>query len=94
MDVDLHSDTVDLPHSQWLQRMRQYVHENRDRLQTPVLKKGDVLFWNSRTIHGAIPRLTQNFLASLSLLIICPVSMPLATCLFAKTIFSTRNTTA
>lgn len=61
MEVDLHSDTADLPHSQWLQRIRQYVDENHDRIQAPALQKGDVLFWNSRTIHGALPTIEPKF---------------------------------
>ncbi len=61
MDIDLHSDTPDLPHSQWLQRIHQYVDEHRDRIQAPALKRGDVLFWNSRTIHGALPTLDPKF---------------------------------
>lgn len=61
MDVDLHSDTADLPHSQWLQRMRQYVDEHPDRIHAPAIKKGDVLFWSSRTIHGALPTIDSKF---------------------------------
>lgn len=58
MEVDLHSDTPNLPHSLWLERVRQYVGDHKDQIKAPVLKKGDVLFWNSRTIHGSLP--TQN----------------------------------
>jgi phytanoyl-CoA hydroxylase len=61
MLVNLHSDTPNLPHSQWLQRMRQYVDEHHDRIQAPALKQGDVLFWNSRTIHGALPTTDAQF---------------------------------
>jgi phytanoyl-CoA hydroxylase len=61
IDVDLHNDTTDLPHSQWLQRVRQYVDEHRDRIEAPALRKGDVLFWNSRTIHGALPTFDPKF---------------------------------
>lgn len=60
MTVDLHSDTPELPHSQWLQRVRQYVDDHRDRIYAPALKKGDVLFWNSRTIHGALPTIDPS----------------------------------
>jgi phytanoyl-CoA hydroxylase len=61
MTVDLHSDTPDLPHSQWLERMRDYVKEHPDRVFAPALKAGDVLFWNSRTIHGALPTIDPHF---------------------------------
>jgi phytanoyl-CoA hydroxylase len=56
--VDLHSGTPNLPHAEWVQRMRRYVDERVDEIHAPDLKKGDVLFWNSRTVHGSLP--TQN----------------------------------
>jgi phytanoyl-CoA hydroxylase len=59
--IDLHSDTPDLPHSQWLQRIHEYVNVNCDHILAPALKKGDVLFWNSRTIHGALPTTDAQF---------------------------------
>jgi phytanoyl-CoA hydroxylase len=59
--VDLHSDTPNLRHSQWLARMRDYVTANQDQLYAPALKKGDVLFWNSHTIHGALPTVNPKY---------------------------------
>ena len=59
--VNLHADTPNLPHSEWLQRMQRYIDEHRYTLFAPALKKGDVLFWNSRTIHGALPTLDPSF---------------------------------
>jgi phytanoyl-CoA hydroxylase len=59
--VDLHSDRKDLPHAEWVQRMRQYVDEHGDEIFVPDLKKGDVLFWNSRTVHGSLPTKDPNF---------------------------------
>lgn len=61
MTVDLHSDTPDLPHSQWLERMRNYLTKHSDGVFAPALKAGDVLFWNSRTIHGALPTTDPHF---------------------------------
>jgi phytanoyl-CoA hydroxylase len=43
-----------LPHSMWLERVRDFKDRNPDRVHAPALKKGDVLFWNSRTIHGSM----------------------------------------
>ncbi len=61
INVDLHSDTPGLPHSKWLSRMKEYVEANKDKIEAPALNKGDVLFWNSRTIHGALPTVDKSF---------------------------------
>lgn len=47
-------DEPNLPHSEWLARMRDFLDRNPHRVKAPALRKGDVLFWNSRTIHGAL----------------------------------------
>jgi phytanoyl-CoA hydroxylase len=59
--VDLHSDTKDMPHSEWAKRMAEFVDENRSKLVAPALKKGDAIIWNSRTIHGALPTQDERF---------------------------------
>jgi phytanoyl-CoA hydroxylase len=59
--IDLHSNTPNLPHSKWLARMKEYVAANKNKIEAPALKKGDVLFWNSRTIHGALPTVDKRF---------------------------------
>ena len=35
-------------------KMFRYVEDNRDKLSVPALEKGDVLFWNSMTVHGSL----------------------------------------
>lgn len=50
-----------LPHSEWLARIRRYVDEQPELLHAPALKKGDVLFWNSRTIHGSLPTVDERY---------------------------------
>lgn len=55
---DFHSDTPNLSHSEWLTRIRAYFEGNQEDIKAPDLKKGDVLFWSSKTVHGALP--TQN----------------------------------
>ena len=50
-----------LPHSEWLARIRRYVDEHPELLHAPGLKKGDVLFWNSRTIHGSLLTIDVSF---------------------------------
>ncbi len=59
--VDLHSDTKDLPHSEWLERISDYVRKHPYQVYAPALKKGDVLFWNSRTIHGSLATKDPSF---------------------------------
>ncbi|MCC6278858.1 MAG: phytanoyl-CoA dioxygenase family protein [Oligoflexia bacterium] len=61
LDVDLLGQELDLPHSEWLKRMKKYFDQNRDRVVAPALKKGDVIFWNSRTIHGALETIDPSF---------------------------------
>lgn len=51
--VELHEPGM--PHSVWLTRMKDYMQAHPELVKAPVLKKGDVLFWNSRTIHGSLP---------------------------------------
>jgi phytanoyl-CoA hydroxylase len=60
-DVALHHADSPLPHSDWLARIKQYYEANQDRVSAPALKKGDVLFWNSRTVHGALPTIDPSF---------------------------------
>jgi phytanoyl-CoA hydroxylase len=59
--VDLHSDTPNLPHAEWVQRMGRYVDAHTDEIYAPDMKKGDVLFWNSRTVHGSLPTKDSGF---------------------------------
>lgn len=58
---DFHSDTSNLPHSEWLQRIKNYFETNQADIKAPELKKGDVLFWNSKTVHGALPTCDRSF---------------------------------
>ena len=59
--VDLHSDTPNLAHTDWIERMRKYVGDHPEQVYAPALKKGDVLFWNSRLIHGSLPTKDPSF---------------------------------
>jgi phytanoyl-CoA hydroxylase len=59
--VDLHSDTPNLPHMTWIKRIEDYKQAHPELVHAPALKKGDVLIWNSRTIHGALPTQDGRF---------------------------------
>jgi phytanoyl-CoA hydroxylase len=58
---DFHSDTSNLSHTEWLQRIKQFFEANQADIKAPELKKGDVLFWNSKTVHGALPTCDRSF---------------------------------
>lgn len=57
--VNMHE--ANLPHSEWLKRMKSYLDTHPEQVHAPALKKGDVLIWNSRTIHGALPTKDQRY---------------------------------
>lgn len=59
--VNLHRDLEGLSHRTWLARMAAWETEHEDQLVAPALKKGDVLFWNSSTIHGSLPTQDARF---------------------------------
>ncbi len=40
-------------HDRYKQRVHNYVRSRRLEIRAPVLRRGDVLLWGSRTIHGA-----------------------------------------
>lgn len=42
-------------HAEWLRVVASHVNENHQQVSAPALKCGDVLFWNSRTVHGSLP---------------------------------------
>jgi phytanoyl-CoA hydroxylase len=68
LNVDLHSDTPGLSHPDWLKRVADYLAGHPEQIHAPALKKGDVLFWNSRTIHGSLatqdPRFSRKSLTA------------------------------
>jgi phytanoyl-CoA hydroxylase len=57
VDFDLTEDER-ISNSPYMVRLKSYVAEHQDCIYVPALQKGDVLFWNSRTIHGSTD--TQN----------------------------------
>lgn len=61
MQEDFLKAEKNLSHSAWLQRIKSYFDEHQDKVIAPALKKGDVIFWNSRTIHGALSTQDHRF---------------------------------
>ena len=58
---DFHSDNPNISHPEWLNRIKGYVDTHQDEIQAPALKRGDVLFLNSKTIHGSLPTIDPQF---------------------------------
>jgi len=54
-EMTLHDDLRSLRHGHWLRLMRDHVDANADRIDAQAMRRGDVIIWNSRTIHGALP---------------------------------------
>jgi phytanoyl-CoA hydroxylase len=59
--VVLHDTGKTMPHSEWLARVRGYFDDHRAQVSTPALRKGDVLFWNSKTIHGSLETVDRRY---------------------------------
>lgn len=59
--IDMHSNTPNLPWLEWKAKMYDYFEANPDKVTAPALKKGDILFWNSRTIHGSLKTIDPRF---------------------------------
>ncbi len=59
--LDFHSDTPNISHSEWLERIKKYVDSNRCQITTPDMKRGDVMFLNSKIIHGSLPTVDPSF---------------------------------
>jgi phytanoyl-CoA hydroxylase len=59
--VNLHQGMAESEHKAWLAKMKNYMAEHADQVHAPPLNKGDVLFWNSRTIHGSLPTKDPSF---------------------------------
>lgn len=60
-NVDLHSGMNESEHDAWIARIKNYTTAHPEQLHAPALKKGDVLFWNSHTIHGSLPTQDPRF---------------------------------
>jgi phytanoyl-CoA hydroxylase len=54
------SDDEKKMNSRYVKKLMSYVDSHQDEISAPALQKGDVLFWNSGTIHGALKTLNQK----------------------------------
>jgi phytanoyl-CoA hydroxylase len=42
-------------------QIKEYVEVNQNEIHAPALNKGDVLFWNSGTVHGSLKTINPNY---------------------------------
>lgn len=60
IEFDLQEDEI-ISNYYYQKKLNQYLEEHQDELKAPELKKGDVLFWNSRTVHGALKTIDAKY---------------------------------
>ena len=60
IDFDL-TDDEKIAHPPYLQKVKNYLDNHKYEIYAPALQKGDVLFWNSRTIHGSKETLNPKY---------------------------------
>jgi len=48
-------------HEEWLAVIHAHIEANREQVSAPALQAGDVLFWNSRTVHGSLPTQDESY---------------------------------
>jgi phytanoyl-CoA hydroxylase len=48
-------------HAEWLAIIRSYIDSHQIEVSAPALRAGDVLFWNSRTVHGSLPTRDERY---------------------------------
>ena len=57
VELDLTADEK-ASNSPYMKKLKEYVELHQNEIYAPALKKGDILFWNSGTVHGSLP--TRN----------------------------------
>lgn len=60
IDFDLTEDEK-ISNAPYVKRLKSYSDSHRNSVYAPALQKGDVLFWNSRTVHGSSETLDAQF---------------------------------
>jgi phytanoyl-CoA hydroxylase len=58
---DFEAKTPGRTHAKWLAAVRAHLDVHRDEISAPALRAGDVLLWNSRTVHGSLPTQDPSF---------------------------------
>jgi len=45
----------------YMKKLKNYLESHKENIHAPALKKGDVLFWNSGTIHGSLETVNNQY---------------------------------
>ena len=53
VELDL-TDDEKASNTPYMKKLKEYVELHQNEINAPALKKGDVLFWNSGTVHGSL----------------------------------------
>ena len=48
-------------HAEWLAEIRSFTDDHRSEIVAPALQAGDILFFNSGTIHGSLPTQDERY---------------------------------
>jgi phytanoyl-CoA hydroxylase len=59
--VDFGAATPGRTHAEWLRVVATHVGKHVHQVSAPALECGDVLLWNSRTVHGSLPTQDGRF---------------------------------
>jgi phytanoyl-CoA hydroxylase len=59
--IDFGAKSSGRTHAQWLSIIRDYLDSHRENISVPALFAGDVLFWNSRTVHGSLATQDESY---------------------------------
>lgn len=60
IELDL-TDDEKASNSPYMKKIKEYVEVHQNEIHAPALHKGDVLFWNSGTVHGSLKTINPNY---------------------------------
>lgn len=60
VELDLTNDEK-ASNAPYMKKLKEYVELHQNEINTPALKKGDVLFWNSGTVHGSMKTINPQY---------------------------------
>ncbi len=59
--INFLQENPNIKHSDWLKKIADHVSEHQDTSVTPILNKGDVIFWNSALMHGSTATINEKY---------------------------------
>jgi len=61
MHINMLEENPNLSHKAWQAKMQILVDKHKEEVHIPEMRKGDVILWNSRTVHGSMPTLDSKY---------------------------------